>query len=96
MRLKPEKIEQLSELVYDTLAKLESEEKLKLSGERDAIVFAIKNVITEDLKAEEQLEVEAREILEAHEGELRRSGVSFDQALRKMKQKLARDRGMVL
>lgn len=78
------------------MAKLEREEKLKLNGEREALVLAIKNVITEDLKAEEQLEVEAREILEAHEGELRRSGVSFDQALRKMKQKLARDRGMVL
>jgi hypothetical protein len=93
MRLKPEKIEQLSELIYDTLAK---NPDLKLRGERKDITFEIRRVITEDFQAEEAIEAEARKLLEKHEDEMRRTNVNFDQALRKTKQKLARDRGMVL
>lgn len=93
MRLKPEKIEQLAELIHDSLAKIPD---LKLRGERKDITFEIRKVITEDLQAEEDIESEARKLLEKHEDELRRTGVSFDAALRKTKQKLARDRGMVL
>lgn len=93
MRLKPEKIEQLADLVHDTLAK---NANLKLQGEKKDITFEIRKVITEDLEAEDQLEADARKILEKHEDEMRRTNVSFDQALRKTKQKLARDRGIIL
>lgn len=93
MRLKPEKIEQLAGLVHDTLARTEG---LKLQGTRDDITFVIRQAIADDLKAEEEIEAEARKILEKHEQEMQRTGISFEQMLRKTKDKLARDRGMVL
>ena len=93
MRLKPEKIEQLSELIYETLAR---NPEVRLKSERKDVVFQIARVITEDLQAEEGIEAEARKLLEEHENDLRRTGVRFDQALWKMKQKIARDKGFVL
>jgi hypothetical protein len=93
MRLKPEKIEQLAELVYDHLAEVD---EAKLQGARRDVVFVIRQTIEEDLQAEEAIEAEARRILEEHEDDMRRMGVSWEQMLRKTKQKLARDRGMVL
>ena len=93
MRLKPEKIEQLTELIYDHLATID---EVALHGERSEIVFLIRNVITEDLQAEDDIEAEARRLLEEHEDDLRRVGASWDQMLRKTKQKIARDRGVVL
>jgi len=93
MRLKPEKIEQLAELVYETLA---ANSEVRLSGEKKDVVFQIGKAITEDLKIEEEIEVEARKLLEQHENELRRTGVRFDQAIWKMKKKLAQDKGFVI
>ncbi len=93
MRLKPEKIEQLSELVYSTLT---GNAELKLGGEKRDAIFEIARVITEDLKIEDEIETEARAILEEHEDDIRRSGVRFDQALWKAKKKIARDKGFTL
>ena len=93
MRLKPEKIEQLADLVYDHLGTID---ELKFGGEREAVTLLIRNVITENLKAEDDLEDEARRLLEEHEGMISRRNVNFDQILRKTKEKLARDRNMIL
>lgn len=93
MRLKPEKIEQLSEFIHDRLGLVPD---LKLKGEKKDIVFEIVKIITEDLKTEDEIEAEARKILESHEDEIRRSGVRHDIALQKTKLKLARDRKFVL
>lgn len=93
MRLKPEKIEQLSEFIYDRINLIP---EMKLKGEKRDIVFEISKVITEDLKTEDEIEAEARKILESHEDEIRRSGVRHDIALQKTKLKLARDKRFVL
>ena len=93
MRLKPEKIAQLAELIYDTLAKNEG---LKLEGKREDVTYVIRDVIITDLKTEDEIEAEAKAILEKHENEIRRGNVNYEQIFRKTKDKLARDRGMVL
>lgn len=93
MRLKPEKIEQLAELVHDTLAK---NPEVKLIGEKKDIVAEIARAITEDLQFEDKIEAEAREALEKHAEELRRSGMRSDEALRKVMIKLAREKKFVL
>lgn len=93
MRLKPEKIEQLAELIHESLGK---NPEVKLQGEKKDIVAEIAKAITEDLQAEDQIEEEARKTLEKHADELRRSGLRSDEALRKVKIKIARDRGFTL
>lgn len=93
MRLKPEKIQQLAELVHDSLAQCE---ELTLNGERDKLVFEIQKIITEDLEDEVKIEEEARQILDKHADDIRRMSVSYDQMLRKTMKKLANDRGMII
>ena len=93
MRLRPEKIEQLAELVYSTLG---ANSQIKLNGAKEDVVFLIRKVITEDLEAEDQIEAEAQKILEDHADDMRRMGVNHAQMLQKTMKKLARDCGMVL
>jgi hypothetical protein len=93
MRLRAEKIQQLAELVYGTLS---ANPDLQLSGRKEDVVHAIQAVITEDLAEEIAIEDEAKKILEKHANEIRRTGASYDQMFRKTKEKIARDRGMVL
>lgn len=57
---------------------------------------AIQRVIVENLAAEEQLDVEARRILQAHARDIRDQGLDYRQLLTKTREKLARDKGFVL
>ncbi len=57
---------------------------------------AIQRVIMENLAAEEQLDVEARRILQAHARDIRDQGLDYRQLFTKTREKLARDRGFVL
>ncbi len=93
MRLRPEKIEQLAELVYSTLG---PNSQIKLTGVKEDALFLIRKVITEDLEAEDEIQAEAQKILDDHADDMRRMGVNHAQMLQKTMKKLARDRGMVL
>lgn len=93
MRLRPEKIEQLAELVYSTLG---ANSQIKLTGVKEDVVFLIRKVITEDLETEDEIQAEAQKILDDHADEMRRMGVNHVQMLQKTMKKLARDRGVVL
>ena len=57
---------------------------------------AIQRVTVENLAAEEQLDVEARRILQAHARDIRDQGLDYRQLLTKTREKLARDKGFVL
>lgn len=93
MRLRPEKIEQLAELVHQTLAKKEG---VQLVGAPNDIVFEISLAITEDLEEEDEIEAEAKRLLEQHAKEVDKSGIRMDQALRRAKEKIARNRKFTL
>lgn len=93
MRLRPEKIEVLAEQVYAALA---ANKDSGVSAERAAVTAVIRRVITEDLKAEDEIEEQARALLDEHMSEIQRKGISFEKILLKTKQQLARERKMVL
>ena len=57
---------------------------------------AIQRVIVDNLAAEDQLDVEARRILQAHARDIRDQGLDYRQLFTKTREKLARDRGFVL
>jgi len=57
---------------------------------------AIQRVIVDNLAAEEQLDVEARRILQGYARDIREKGLDYRQLLTKAREKLARDRGFVL
>ena len=57
---------------------------------------AIRRVIVDNLVAEEQLDVEARRILQGYARDIRDQGLDYRQLFTKTREKLARDRGFVL
>lgn len=93
MRLRPEKIEVLAEQIYETLA---ANKDAAVGADRATITAAIRRVINDDMKAEDEIEVQARALLEEHMSEIQRKGISFEKILLKTKQQIARDRKMVL
>jgi hypothetical protein len=57
---------------------------------------ALKKVILDNLQVEEQLDVEARQLLQEYARDIREKGLDYRQLFSKTKEKLARDRGFVL
>ena len=57
---------------------------------------AIRQVVLENLSAEEQLDAEARKLLLDHAKQIKDSAADYRQLLGKVKEKLARERGFIL
>jgi hypothetical protein len=93
MRLKPEKIERLARLIYEAL---EAHGEVTVTEPRDRVTQLIRAAIAEDLQAEDEIEEQARAMLEQYREEIRRKGASYDKMLQKAKQKIAQERKMVL
>lgn len=57
---------------------------------------AIRQVVLDNLNAEEQLDADARKLLMDHAKQIKESAADYRQLLGKVKEKLARERGFVL
>jgi len=57
---------------------------------------ALRRIILENLQAEEQIDAEARKILQGHAREIRDTPADYSRLLTLVKQRLARERGFVL
>jgi hypothetical protein len=57
---------------------------------------AIRQVVLENLAAEEQLDAEARKLLLEHAKQIKDSAADYRQLLGKVREKLARERGFIL
>ncbi len=94
MRLKKDQIDRLAEKI---LADLENTKMVSIKRERKQALEVVKTVITNDIKAEEDLESEAERILDQT---LRAtgggSGIDRHKMLKMIKEKLAKERKIVL
>jgi hypothetical protein len=57
---------------------------------------ALTRVIVENLQTEDQIDTEARQLLQGYARDIREKGLDYRQLFSKTKEKLARDRGFVL
>jgi len=57
---------------------------------------AFQKVIIENLEAEDQIDTEARRLLQGYARDIREKGLDYRQLFSRTKEKLARDRGFVL
>lgn len=62
----------------------------------DALTQRVRQKMMEEMTVEDRLNDEVREILIQHQDEMRRTGVSYQEMYKKVKQQLARDRKLVL
>ena len=92
MRLLPQIVEYMAEsIVIELLAG-----KLVKVADRERLVGVVENIILADLELEDQLEEEARELLNQHYEQVRASGAQYYELLRKVKEKLAKEKGIIL
>lgn len=93
MRLKREHIQRLSELI---LRRLKSEKMLVMRVSEDKVLEGINKAITADLRAEDDLEEQAKDLLEKFRPQIRSGEMDERQALFLIKKQLAKEKKMVL
>ena len=93
MRLKPDKVEHLARKLAGNLQGLQ---RMQFAVPAEQIAGAIRRVIIEDLKREDDLEKEAEEILKRHRMTIDRQNLSYNTLVARTKQELARKRKIVL
>jgi hypothetical protein len=94
MRLKDEQISRLAEKV---LSDLSSAGLIQLKKERGAALSAVKSAIAADIKGEEALERDAEKLLDQNLAAMGGgTGIDRQKMLKMIKEKLAKDRKMVL
>jgi hypothetical protein len=93
MRLRSEKIDHLAKVIT---ASLGTSPEIKLNETPEHVIGLIRQIITEDMKAEDAIEEDARKLLDQHKAEIERKGAQYDKLLQKAKAQLAKDRKMVL
>jgi hypothetical protein len=94
MRLKPEKINKLSEAIYN---KIKTIDQAKILVSEEEFKNTVQSVILEDLQEEDDIEKEAKEILEENKIKIQmRHNINYLELLKKTKDIIARKRKFTL
>jgi hypothetical protein len=93
MKLSPDKIEQLSAALIDQLAEIDG---VLFKGDDSQIRLAAQQIIADELMVEERLDAEIHKLLQAYKYEITMGRMNYDELFKKTKQKLVRDRKIVL
>ena len=92
MRLSPNEIEYFSRKIIKTLVALG---KLEVDDE-EPVMENIAGVITEELRKEDRLNEEVRDVLVQHSDEMSRSNITYNEMFKMVKRRLAKEKGIVL
>ena len=93
MKLSPDKIEQLSALLVDQLAEIDG---VLFRSDDSKLRLAAQQIITNELLVEEQLDAEIHKMLQVYKYEITMGRMSYDELFKKTKQRLVKDRRLVL
>lgn len=83
-------------LVESLIGRLQEEGHLELVGERKGFVEALDQAITHELSAEDRVNAEVRQLLRAYEHQIEQGQVDYQKMFQMVKQKLVRERGIIL
>ena len=93
MRLSRELVQKIAEAMT---ASLEAKKLATFAKPRKDVVAKIVEVVTADLAAEDRLNKDVEKVLAAYESEIAKGNMDYRKVFELTKQKLAKDRGMVL
>jgi hypothetical protein len=93
MKLSPDKIEQLAADLVDCLAEVDG---VLFKGDDSQLRLACRQIITDELMAEELLDAEIHKTLQAHKYEITMGRMKYDDLFKKMKSRLVIERKIVL
>lgn len=92
MRLSKERVRHMAESLT---SRLQEEGHIEL-GERKGFVEALDHAITHELSAEDRVNAEVRQLLKAYEHQIEQGQVDYQKMFQMVKQKLVRERGIIL
>lgn len=82
-------------LAFEIVKVLLKENKIT-TLDRESLVESIAKILTDDFSQEDKLDEEVREILNRYSEEIRKGNIEYQTIFRMIKQKLARERKIVL
>ncbi|MFQ5670841.1 MAG: DUF507 family protein [Acidobacteriota bacterium] len=92
MRLRREFIERIAGRIAAVL----STQDLVAGVERTTLASLASRAITDDLRVEDQLNDEVRDLLRQHASEIERHNVEYHEMFKKLKAKIVRERKLIL
>jgi hypothetical protein len=93
MRLSRERVKHLAESVA---ARLQQDGHIEVTGDRQALVDAVNRAATDELSVEDRLNAEVRQLLKAYDKQIEQGQVDYQKMFTMIKQKLVRERGIIL
>lgn len=75
---------------------LQAEGHITLAGERKTFVEDLEQAITHELSLEDRVNAEVRQLLKAYEQQIEQGQVDYQKMFQMVKQKLVRERGIIL
>jgi hypothetical protein len=93
MRLSKERVRHIADSVA---GRLQQDGYIELIGDRKAVIEALDHAVTEELSIEDRLNAEVRQLLKAYEKQIEQGQVDFQKMFVMIKQKLVRERGIIL
>jgi hypothetical protein len=93
MKLSNSKIEQLAAALVDQLAEIDG---VLFQSDDTQLRLAAQQIIADELMIEEQLDAEIHKLLQAYKYEITMGRMNYDELFKRTKQKLVRERKIVL
>jgi uncharacterized protein len=93
MRLTKERVRHMAEAL---VARLVQDGHVAVTGAPKALVDALDQAVTEELSIEDRLNNEVRQLLKAYEHQIEAGQVDYQKMFTMIKQKLVRERGIIL
>jgi hypothetical protein len=93
MRLSKERVRHMAESL---VGRLQQEGHIELLGDRNTLVAGLDQVMTDELSVEDRLNAEVRQLLKAYDRQIEQGQVDYQKMFQMVKQKLVRERGLIL
>lgn len=78
------------------VSRLQEEGYAEVVGEKHALIAALDRTITEELLVEDRLNTEVRELMKKYAAEIERGQVDYQKMFTMIKNKLVKERGLIL
>ena len=93
MRLAKERVQHMADSV---VARLHELSFLEITGDRKVLRESLEHTMTEELMVEDRLNAEVRRMMQPYERQIEQGQVDYQKMFTMIKQKLVRERGIIL
>lgn len=93
MRVTEERIQLLATVVVE---RLQEQGLLEIAGSKEHLIHDVRNAIADELSVEDRLHEEIRALLKQYEAEFRSGRSDYQKMFTMVKNKLVKERGLVL